>query len=87
MSHNGKEYGDITSGQPVMTGLGQLLKDDEVAAVLTYVRQSFGNNLPPVQTAEVKKVRVSIAGKNNQMFTVEEILKEHPLGETAGKKK
>ncbi len=87
MTHNGKEYGDITSGQPVMTGLGQLLKDEEVAAVLTYVRQSFGNNLPPVQPAEVKKVRASIAGKNNQMYTAEEILKEHPLGETAGKKK
>jgi hypothetical protein len=35
----------------------------------------------------VKKVRASIAGKNNQMYTAEEILKEHPLGETAGKKK
>ena len=81
MSLNGKEYGDITSGQPVMTGLGQLLKDEEVAGVITYVRQSFGNDQPPVQPSQVKKIRAAIAAKNNAMYTVEEILKEHPLPE------
>ncbi len=81
MSLNGKEYGDITSGQPVMTGLGQLLKDEEVAGVITYVRQSFGNDQPPVQPAQVKKIRAAIAAKNNAMYSVEEILKEHPLAE------
>ncbi len=83
MSLNGKEYGDITTGQPVMTGLGQLMKDDEVAAVITYVRQSFGNNLPAVKTSDVKRIRADLAAKNNQMFTVEEILKENPLGTPA----
>jgi hypothetical protein len=63
-----------------MTGLGQLLNDEEVAAVLTYVRQSFGNNLPVVKPAQVKKVREAIKGKNNALYTVEEVLKEHPLG-------
>ncbi len=92
MSLNGKEYGDITTGQPVMTGLGQLMKDDEVAAVITYVRQSFGNNLPVVKTSDVKRIRAALAAKNNQMFTTEEILKENPLGtpakaEPAAKKK
>jgi hypothetical protein len=66
-----------------MTGLGQLLNDEEVAAVITYVRQSFGNNLPAVQPAQVKKVRESIKGKNNGLYTVEEVLKEHPLGAPA----
>jgi hypothetical protein len=66
-----------------MTGLGQLLNDEEVAAVITYVRQSFGNNLPAVKTSQVKKVREEIKGKNNALYTVEEILKEHPLGAPA----
>jgi mono/diheme cytochrome c family protein len=80
---DGKTYGDMTTGQPVMTGLGQLLKDEEVAAVITYVRQSFGNNLPVVKPAQVKKVRAEIKGKNNAMYTVEEVLKEHPFGTPA----
>jgi len=80
---DGKTYGDPASGQPVMTGLGQLLNDEEVAAVITYVRQSFGNNLPAVKPAQVKKVRESIKGKNNGLYTVEEVLKEHPLGAPA----
>ena len=80
---DGKTYGDPASGQPVMTGLGQLMNDEEVAAVITYVRQSFGNNLPAVKPAQVKKVRAEIKGKNNALYTVEEILKEHPLGAPA----
>jgi len=31
----------------------------------------------------VKKVRESIKGKNNALYTVEEVLKEHPLGAPA----
>jgi len=89
---DGKTYGDPATGQPVMTGLGQLLKDEEVAAVITYVRQSFGNNLPAVKPAQVKKVREAIKGKNNALYTVDEILNEHPFGvpakaEPAKKKK
>jgi len=80
---DGKTYGDIATGQPVMTGLGQLMNDDEVAAVLTYVRQSFGNDLPVVKAAQVKKVREEIKDKNNAPYTVEEVLKQHPLGEPA----
>jgi len=33
------------------------LKDDEIAAVLNYVRKNFGNTASEVTTAEVKKVR------------------------------
>ena len=79
---DGKEYGDYTTGQPVMTPLGQMLNDEEVAAVLTYVRQSFGNNLPPVKAAQVKKVRAATAGRTAP-YTPEELLKEHPLGAPA----
>lgn len=34
-----------------------ILKDKEIADVLTYVRNSFGNKAPAVTTAEVKAVR------------------------------
>ena len=78
MTFNGKQYGDVAAGQAAMTPLGQMLKDEEVAAVLTYVRQSWGNNLPPVTAAQVKKAREANKGRT-AMYTPEEILKEHPF--------
>ena len=78
MTFLGKQYGDVAAGQAAMTPLGQMLKDDEIAGVLTYVRQSWGNNLPPVTPAQVKKVREATKGRT-AMYTPEEILKEHPL--------
>ena len=39
------------------------LSDREIAAVLTYVRSSFGNKAGPVTTGEVKNVRASIKKK------------------------
>jgi mono/diheme cytochrome c family protein len=62
-----------------MTGFAALLNDEELAAVLTYVNQSFGNDLPAVKADEVAKVRA--ATKDRALFyMVDEILKEHPLG-------
>ncbi|MEY4033913.1 MAG: hypothetical protein RL492_1107 [Verrucomicrobiota bacterium] len=78
MTFLGKQYGDVAAGQAAMTPLGQMLKDDEIAGVLTYVRQSWGNNLPPVTPAQVKKVREATKGRT-AMYTPEEILKEHPF--------
>ncbi len=40
-----------------MPEFGWLLKDDEVAAVLTYIRNSWGNVAPAVTAAEVGKTR------------------------------
>jgi len=37
------------------------LKDKEIADVLTYIRNSFGNKASPVSEAEVKKVRAKIS--------------------------
>jgi mono/diheme cytochrome c family protein len=34
--------------------------DDQIAAVLTYVRQSFGNSAPPVTPGEVKALRSEV---------------------------
>lgn len=40
-----------------MPPLGEVLKDEEIADVLTYVRNSFGNNASAVTAVEVKKQR------------------------------
>jgi len=72
---NGKKY----PGQVPMTPFEGMLKDDEVAAVITYVRNSFGNKAPAVSADKVKAVRASIKGKVG-FYTPEDLLKQHPLG-------
>ncbi|MFM7804973.1 MAG: hypothetical protein ACKPGK_10830 [Verrucomicrobiota bacterium] len=46
--------------------------------MLTYVRQSFGNNLPAVTPERVAQVRAKTE-KRSDFYMVEEILKEHPI--------
>jgi mono/diheme cytochrome c family protein/glucose/arabinose dehydrogenase len=70
----GKKY----SGQVAMTPFGGMLKDEEIAAVITYVRNSFGNKASPISPARVKQVRVAIKNKTG-FYSPEELLKQHPL--------
>ena len=65
-------------GQVPMTPFGGLLNDTEVAAVLTYVRNSFGNEAPPISPAKVKLVRAAIERKKD-FYSPTELLKEHPM--------
>jgi hypothetical protein len=55
-----------------------MITDEEAAGVISYVRQSFGNNLPPVSAEQVAKVRAKTE-KRSDFYMVEEILKEHPI--------
>ncbi len=71
---NGVKY----TGDVPMTPYGGLFNDREMAAVLTYVRNSFGNNSPAVQPEEVKKIRAMVAGKTD-LYNSNELLKLHPL--------
>jgi len=73
-----KQSFDPTKGVPPMMGFGGLLNDEEAAAVLSYVRLSFGNNGKLVSPDTVKKVREATQERIN-FYTTEEILKEHPL--------
>jgi mono/diheme cytochrome c family protein/glucose/arabinose dehydrogenase len=73
-----KQNFDPTKGVPPMMGFGGLLNDDEAAAVLSYVRLSFGNNGKFVSPATVKKVREATKDRVN-FYMTDEILKEHPL--------
>jgi mono/diheme cytochrome c family protein len=53
-------YPPSTEGNPRPYGMPpfyQELNDDEVAAVVTYIRRSWGNLAPPVSPAEVVKAR------------------------------
>ncbi|MFN0126732.1 MAG: PVC-type heme-binding CxxCH protein [Verrucomicrobiales bacterium] len=71
---NDKKY----DGQVPMTPFGGLLNDSELAAVLTYVRNSFGNNADTVTSADIKKVRDAHPGRL-MLYNSAELLKEHPL--------
>jgi mono/diheme cytochrome c family protein/glucose/arabinose dehydrogenase len=70
----GKEYG----GQVPMTPFGGMLKDEEVAAVLTYVRNSFGNKASAISPGKVKEVRTATKDKTG-FYSPAELLKQHPL--------
>ena len=70
----GKEY----PGQVPMTPFEGLLNDEEVAAVLTYVRNSFGNQSSVVSPEDVQRVRAEIADKVG-FYEPEELLEEHEL--------
>lgn len=65
-------------GQVPMTPFGGMLNDEEVASVLTYVRNSFGNDAAPISPEKVKAIREKIKDKEG-FYTSEELLKEHPF--------
>ncbi|WP_353195800.1 PVC-type heme-binding CxxCH protein [Parapedobacter defluvii] len=65
-------------GQVPMTPFAGLMNDEEVAAVLTYVKNAFGNKGTPVDPETVKTIRAAIADKKG-FYTPDELLKEHPL--------
>jgi len=64
-----------------MPNVGAGLKDKDIAYVLTYVRNSFGNHADPVDDGEVSTVRAELGSR--APWTPDELLKAHPLG--AGK--
>jgi len=71
---NGTQY----PGQVPMTQYGGMLNDNEMAAVLTYVRNTFGNKAPAITAEKVKEVRAAIKDKSG-FYTPEELLKLHPM--------
>ena len=53
------------------------LSDADIAAVLTYVRNTFGNQSPMVSPDKVKAVREATASKTG-FYLPADLLKEHP---------
>lgn len=72
---NGKSY----EGQVPMTPFEGLLKDQEVAAIATYIRNSFGNKASVVQPEKVAQIRAAVK-KKKDFYQSSKLLKEHPLG-------
>ena len=70
----GREY----PGQVPMTPYEGMLNDTEIAAVLTYVRNSFGNQASPISPDLVKKVRAEVKDKEG-FWNPAELLKMHPM--------
>ncbi len=65
-------------GQVPMTPYRGMLNDREIAAVLTYVRNSFGNTASPVRPEKVKEVRDKTKSFEG-FYDPAALLKEHPL--------
>lgn len=76
-------YGPITvmnrdyPGNVPMTPFEGLMNDEEVAAVLTYVRNTFDNKSSAITPEQVKTVRAEIADKEG-FYIAAELLEEHP---------
>ncbi len=70
---NGKDY----PGQVPMTPYEGMLNDTEIAAVLTYVRNSFTNEAGVVYPEQVKKVREEVKDFKG-FYNPTELLQVHP---------
>jgi mono/diheme cytochrome c family protein len=62
-----------TFNNPAMPPWRDLTTDEEVAAILTYVRQAWGNKAPPVKPQQVKEVREKTSDRGRQ-WTAPELL-------------
>ena len=71
---SGKTY----PGQVPMMPFGGMLNDKEVAAVLTFVRNTFGNKAAAITPEMVKKVREQTKDKEG-FYTPAELLRQHPM--------
>ncbi len=70
----GKKY----AGQVPMTPFGEMLNDEELAAVLTYVRNAFGNKASAISPAQVKAVRAVTRDKTG-FYSPDELLRQYPM--------
>jgi mono/diheme cytochrome c family protein/glucose/arabinose dehydrogenase len=71
---NGKKY----DGQVPMTPFEGLLNDREVAAVATYIRNSFGNSASLISPEKVKTIRAANKAKKD-FYQSDQLLNVHPI--------
>ena len=62
---DGQSYNQVMPAAPMKS-------DEEIAAVLSYVRSAWGNNAGPVDAALVAKIREENKGRNRS-FTAKEL--------------
>ena len=69
---NGVEW---SLSMPAFAGPG-MMSDEDLAALITYIRNSWGNKASPVTVEEVQKVRADVQKTHaDQQYTAEELLK------------
>jgi len=69
--------GNHYEGQVPMLAFRGILNDEEIASVLTYVRNAFGNRAPVIQPETVKEVREKTKDKEGY-YSPAELLEMHP---------
>ena len=74
---HGKTY-DPARGVPPMTAFRNLLSDDELAAVLTFVRNTWGNAASVVRPESVKRIRAETIDRTT-FWNPDDLLAQHPL--------
>ena len=47
--------------EPLNGAMGAALSDSDLAAVLTYIRKSWGNNASEVDESDIKEMRAALA--------------------------
>lgn len=57
---------------------GEVLPDENIAAILTFVRLSWGNTESAISKDQVKAIRAA-TNDRKKAWSGEEILKDHPL--------
>ena len=71
---------ETTRGVPPMTAIGNFFTDTEVAAVLTYVRNSWGNDASAITEEHVKRMRDETKSRR-RFYSPEELIEMHPFAE------
>lgn len=74
---HGRTY-DPSRGVPPMTAFRSLLNDDEMAAVLTFVRNTWGNQAAPVRPETVRRARDETIERTT-FWNPDELLELHPI--------
>jgi mono/diheme cytochrome c family protein len=78
--------GDTFSTQ-VMPGWSGVFTDEKIAAIMTYIRGSWGNTMGPVTPAEVTAARAKFASQGDAPFTEAALMKIAPNGTDPSDKK
>ena len=67
--------GQVLNYPVPMAGMGAPYSDDDLAAVLSYIRNAWGNKASVVTAGQVKKVRAELGGRT-QPYAPDELKKE-----------
>ena len=70
---NGQQY----AGHVPMTAFRNMLNDEEIASVLTYIRNAFDNRADPVSPDVVKQARATTLSDRG-FWTAPELFKKYP---------